>query len=398
MEENGQQRNTNGSQRRKKNKKYDATFKLGVIKYAEQTSGEAAARAFNVDPKRVREWKKQKGELTLLANKDGKRARLSGGGRKKVSQELESTLTQWIHHMRGRNLRVSRKMICVKAKELYAGVGDRRDGEVFRATRGWLSRFLRRNNFSLRRRTTVAQKDAPIEKLANFVVFSSRHIESKNIQPANIIAMDETAVWFDMIGNSTVNARGARSVSVKTTGHEKARVTVALAAKADGTKLKPFIVFKGAVRDVKAMQNIPGVIISSSKNGWFNDDLTIEWLQKVVGKFHFGSRLLAWDSYRCHISVATKAELKKGYQVTMAVIPGGCTKYIQPPDVVWNAPFKAHLREFYDRWMAGDTDKTFTKSGNLRAPSRRLLVDWVLKAWNALDRDTVINSFKVLQL
>lgn len=85
---------------------------------------------------------------------------------------------------------------------------------------------------------------------------------------------------------------------------------MALAAKTDGTKIKPFIVFKGAVCDVKAMQNIPGVIITSSKGGWFNEDLTTEWLQKVVRKFHFGSRLLTWDSYRCHISMAIKAGLK----------------------------------------------------------------------------------------
>ena len=50
MEENGQQRDTNDKIRGKKNKKYDdATFKLGVVKYTEQNSGEAAARAFNVD-------------------------------------------------------------------------------------------------------------------------------------------------------------------------------------------------------------------------------------------------------------------------------------------------------------------------------------------------------------
>ena len=382
--------------RGKKNRKFDVKFKLAVVKYAEQNSGLAAARQFNVDPKRVREWKQKKGELLSQSAIDGKRARLSGGGRKKVSEELDANLCQWIHHVRGQNHRVSRKMIRIKAKEMYATASDKRDdGVVFGATSGWLNRFLRRNNFSLRRRTTVAQKDAPVEKIVNFLVFSTKQIEAKKIQPKNIIAMDETAVWFDMVGSSTVSERGARSICLKTTGHEKARVTVALAAKADGTKLKPYIVFKGAVRDVKAMQSIPGVIIASSKNGWFNDDLTKDWLQRAVGKFHFGPRLLAWDSYRCHISEATKAELKRGYNLTMAIIPGGCTKYLQAPDVVWNGPFKAQLRDYYDNWIAGDKDKTYTKSGNLRAPSRRLLVDWVLGAWDALDRDTLINSFKV---
>lgn len=40
-----------------------------------------------------------------------------------------------------------------------------------------------------------------------------------------------------------VARRGSPSVPVKTTSHEKAR---ALDAMADGTKIKPFAVFKGA--------------------------------------------------------------------------------------------------------------------------------------------------------
>ena len=37
---------------------------------------------------------------------------------------------------------------------------------------------------------------------------------------------------------------GNEAVSMKTAGHEKCRVTAGLAAKGDGTKLKPFIIFK----------------------------------------------------------------------------------------------------------------------------------------------------------
>lgn len=101
-----------------------------------------------------------------------------------------------------------------------------------------------------------------------------------------------------------------------------------------------------------------------------------------------------WDAYRCHISTSTKQELRP-YYITTAVIPGGCTKYVQAPDVMWNQPFKASLHAFYDEWMAGDADKQYTSGGNLKAPSRRLLVDWVLAAWDKRDKDLIIKSFKV---
>uniref|UniRef100_A0A8C1S3M4 Brinker DNA-binding domain-containing protein n=1 Tax=Cyprinus carpio TaxID=7962 RepID=A0A8C1S3M4_CYPCA len=115
-----------------KRKKYDLTFNLTVVKFAEQNSGEAAARHFSVDPKRVREWRKNKAELQRLSEEDDKRARLRGGGRKKASEELEVSVCEWIHSMRAKHLRVSRKMI--RAKEVYATVSDSRDEESFTAS------------------------------------------------------------------------------------------------------------------------------------------------------------------------------------------------------------------------------------------------------------------------
>ena len=64
---------------------------------------------------------------------------------------------------------------------------------------------------------------------------------------SDIIAMDKTAVWQDMLSNTTVDS----TIAMKTTGHEKTKVSVCLTAKADGTKLKPFIAFTGATRETK---------------------------------------------------------------------------------------------------------------------------------------------------
>ena len=44
-------------------------------------------------------------------------------------------------------------------------------------------------------------------------------------------------------------------------------------------------------------------------------------------------RLLAWDSFSCHIMDAVKNKVKEN-NTNMVVAPGGCTKYIQAPDVV----------------------------------------------------------------
>ena len=61
--------------------------------------------------------------------------------------------------------------------------------------------------------------------------------------------MDETAVWADMVSDTTVGKTGAPTITTKSTGHEKCSVSVCLTAKADESKLNPFIVFKNAKHD-----------------------------------------------------------------------------------------------------------------------------------------------------
>ena len=68
-------------------------------------------------------------------------------------------------------------------------------------------------------------------------------------------------------------------MSLKTSGHEKDHYTVVLTAKADRSKLKPFIMFKGkGTRLIKNLSSIPGLVVHFSANGWLNDSLTIKYL------------------------------------------------------------------------------------------------------------------------
>ena len=93
----------------------------------------------------------------------------------------------------------------------------------------------------------------------------------------SIFAMDETVCWFDMPSETNVAHKGARSIPLKTTGHEKQHLTIILTAKADETKLKLFIAFKGkGTRLVKGLHRISGVVVRFSKNGWMKDALTID--------------------------------------------------------------------------------------------------------------------------
>lgn len=275
----------------KKNRKnYDKNFKLKIIAYAEKVSNREASRKFGVPESCIRDWKKNRAKIeqTSAISK-----RLPGGGRKACSPCMEEALADWIDSYRSCHFRVTRSAIQRKALELYDG-----DTE-FTASRGWLERFLTRHGYSLRRRTTVSQSlpNQLVNKVSSFILHVRKLRQHHQYALSAIGNMDETPLWLDMPGDTTINRIGEQTISVRTTGHEKGRFTVILGAKADGTKLKPFVVFKG-IREVPAVQKVPGVVVCMSSNGWMNESLTIKWIDSVWGRLTFHNRLLVWDAYR----------------------------------------------------------------------------------------------------
>ena len=141
------------------------------------------------------------------------------------------------------------KKACIVYEDLNKST-DENENIYFKASTGWLRRFLSRSGFSLCRKTSFAQQDCErlLDKLVSFIITIRRQNMKFEYDLSNIIAMDETPVWSVMVSETTVAVKKIQSV-LKTTGHEKSRVSVCLAAKADGTKVLPMIVFKGAKRE-----------------------------------------------------------------------------------------------------------------------------------------------------
>ena len=175
------------------------------------------------------------------------------------------------------------------------------------------------------------------------------------------------------------------------------RSSACLSAKANDTTLKPFIVFDGAKCEVEALNKEfrSHCVIVSSSNAWMLEELTTRYIETVLGKFSFARRLLTWDSFEWHIMDSIK-KLLKDNKMGSVIIPGGCTKYLQAPDVSWNKPFKALLTELYDAWLS-DGIHQYTSADNLKAP-RRKIAEWVLASWSKFSKELTVKSFKVCGL
>ena len=294
------------------------------------------------------------------------RKRLSGGGRPVKFEGIDIQLVEWINNERAEGLRVSRKRIQRKAMELYDEQENKT--ESFCASDGWLFKFLQRNHFSLRRRTTIAQKipEDVKQKVMNYILFVDGLKDNCAYRASAVGAADETAIWIDPIQNTTIDKIGAKSIPIFSCGYHKAKLTVMLSAKSDGNKTAPFIVLKGK-KLPDELKNFHGAEIVLSPNGWMNEETTMQWIDKSWGAFAFGRRLLSWDSFRCHKTTLVKKKLAS-LRTDVAMIPGGCTGILQAPDVSWNKPFKAAYVEFYEKWLQekGSKPENRTAAGNPR--------------------------------
>jgi hypothetical protein len=191
------------------------------------------------DERRIREWRQKK---TVLEKLPGKKRRLEEGGRKAALPDMEEELIGWLEGCRAKNFRVTRKSLQRHATVLAStqGIVLSKLFFNFKASRGWLERFMKRHGFSLCRRTTVSQrlpKDLVL-KVTAFIMGTRRL--SNQYALGSMGNMNETPLWLDMPGETTVPHTGVRSVPVRTTGHEKNQFTVVLSAMADGRKLKPY--------------------------------------------------------------------------------------------------------------------------------------------------------------
>lgn len=372
----------------RKRAKYDARFKLKVVDLAKQSSNHNAAEVFKVPRSSLIEWIKDEQKLRQMPkNKCAVRSGTPNW------PELEDAIFNFVQQMRQDGYIVTRDLI--RTESVKWAIKNPDLATNFKATAAWCSRFMKRRDLVLRQKTKIAQKlpDDLEEKIMNFQKFIIKMRTNFNFPLSSIGNMDETPVQFDMLGNTTVHVKGAKTITVKSTGNEKNRLTVVLACLANGVKLKPMVIFKRKL--LPKIKFPPGILVHVQEKGWMDEQGVKLWLRQIwdrrPGNFNNRS-LLVWDMFRSHLTDKVKQDLKDT-RTQAAVIPGGLTSILQPMDVSLNKPFKHNLRKLWNDWMVNG-EKSYTKSGNMKMPDLDVFCEFIIKAWDEVKTKSVIHSFK----
>ena len=115
---------------------------------------------------------------------------------------LDDTVAKWVSESREKGFIISRTNI-----RRYAMKEAKKMGlPEFTASAGWCTRFMKRHDFVIRRKTKIAQKlpKELTEKINNFLTFVTKHRKTNEYKLSCIGNMDETPLNFDMPSNSTV--------------------------------------------------------------------------------------------------------------------------------------------------------------------------------------------------
>jgi len=220
---------------------YSKGQKSAVSLYARHHGIRTASRRYGVHHKNVQRW--MKSEVSKIKNPN-KRSNRKGQGQKiSYPQEIEDKLLAWVMEKReAQFVAVSTQLIRMKARSLIKEYNPN-----FKASEGWVRKFLSRNKLVLRMQTHISQslpKDLE-DKIKEFRE-TVKKIREKSDYPLEFICnMDETPLYLDCIPRKVIDRKGKKTIHVRTTGSQKNRITVTLCCSASGKILPPFVVFKG---------------------------------------------------------------------------------------------------------------------------------------------------------
>ncbi len=127
----------------------------------------------------------------------------------------------------------------------------------------------------------------------------------------------------------------------------------------------------------------------------------LEWVEEISNKIKLQNncmKLLILDKCSSHLKTSVVEKIKSA--IFFEFIPAGCTSLAQPLDIMVNEPFKDRLSDLFEKWIneVGRKDDNKTKKGYLKTLSSLTILRWIKEAWESIDTEIIIRSFKLAGL
>ena len=198
-----------------------------VVKELQHTPVGILAEKYSIPRSTIFSWECQLRMMNKKAstNRRGSHPRSGSGRGLSYPQKVDEEIMEWILVRRDLHLPVGTELIKVKARQLIKPYNSE-----FKASSGWLHKFMMRHGLSLRSRTSISQKlPAQLERKLESFLNHVRLFRKQQEYPLDlIIIMDKTPMYFNMVPERTVTSKGSKEVRIRSSGAEKKKLTVAL--------------------------------------------------------------------------------------------------------------------------------------------------------------------------
>ena len=135
--------------------------------------------------------------------------------------------------------------------------------------------------------------------------------------------------------------------------------------------------------------------VITSKSGTMDKEIMKSWINtclKISGPFrNLEKSILIMDSFGSHKDESVLQLLKKN-NYDPIIIPPRTTSFLQPLDVLINAPFKAYMKQEWEHWQLNGV-KEYTIGGYRKKPSWNLILQFISNSLLRLSEDTISKSF-----
>jgi len=358
---------------------YTVSYRLRVLSYWETPSipiGPTKLRKpmrievmqrFQIPGPNLTRWRKEEAEGKYLEHRKSQQ-RDSGGGRKTKWEEMEKKLYDQFRVRRATGGFVRRGWFRQVSKAIFGETYPAEPLTNFAFSNGWFRGFLGRHRISLR---VVTNKSSQLpsdfgEEIVNWMRFNRGNSQLRPDDErglgdsaatigryclSNIVNMDQTPLPFQYLEGQTYNNIGDRTIWVQgsQSGWDKRQGTVQLTVCADGVpRIKPLVFFRGLgvgggiLKEKESYDS--RVDVKFNPKAYANTENFLQWIEEqLIPALDNRPTILALDLFAAH---KTEEVLDTFFanDITVSLIPGGCTSLVQPLDVSINRPFKDILK------------------------------------------------------
>ena len=329
-----------------------------------------------------------------------KRIRLGGAGRKPVLGDRELEIVQFVKQQRNDMIQVCEDDIIGKARVIANELGL----TDFEASDSWFTGFKKRHKIVMRMVTSYSRiytDEVLDKKQREYVTTLIMEIQSKEVNFTFIFNMDETPIWKDIPPRRTYDFEGVRCVPVKTTKHEKDRITLVLCISLFGELLPALVIFKSVAKNQPLIEKYTDsrgrfLYFCGQKKAYNDGRVMGKWIEhifipncKVPADT---ASMLTMDNVAFHHKPECAAALL-AHKVAVNTFPPNTTSRLQPLDHSINGIVKRKMGLSWKNWMKRP-NPALTAEGNLQQPQRHEIMDWVLDAIEGVQPEAIRRSFR----